>query len=98
MSESSLMHGRMSLLGSLATIAIILTAFGIMLGIVKPSDAMTRVGTILGVVIVLMLAPGILAGVWSAMSLWQRIGLTMLGVGAWQWLRPRRQARKDRKD
>ena len=59
---------------------IILTAFGTMLDIVKPADALKRIGAILGIVIVLMLAPGVLAGVWSAMSLWQQFGIVILGI------------------
>jgi hypothetical protein len=90
------MQGWIALLGVFAMIALILTAFGIMLGIVKPADVPKRVVAIVGIVIALMLAPGILAGVWSAMSLWQQIGLAVLGVGAWQWLRPRPQARNKR--
>ena len=97
MSASNFMHGWVALTGSLATIALILTAFGIMLGIVKPADVLKHVGAILGIVIVLMLIPGVLVSAWSCMSLWQRIGLVAIGIGIWQWRRPRRQTRK-RKD
>jgi hypothetical protein len=79
----------MALAGSLATIVLILTALGLMLGIVKPADVPKRIGAILGIVVALMLAPGILAGVWSAMSLWQRLALCALGLGLWQWRRSR---------
>ena len=75
-------------LGSLAIIALILTAFGIMLGIVKPADAMKRVGAILGVVIMLSLVFDILTGICSAMALWQ-IALAALVLGIWQCRRPR---------
>jgi Zn-dependent protease with chaperone function len=98
MNRSNFMQGWLALTESLATIALILTAFGIMLGIVKPADVPKRVGAILGIVIVLMLIPGILVSAWESLSLWQRIGLAMLGVGAWQWLRPRRQTRNKRSD
>jgi hypothetical protein len=56
-------------IGSFATIAVPLAVLGIMLGIVKPADALRRVGTILGVVMLLMLIPAILMRVWSGMSL-----------------------------
>jgi len=92
------MQGWLTLVGSLAIIALVLTAFGIMLGIVKRADAVNRVGAILGIVIVLVLAPGILAGVWSAMSLWQQISLVAIAVIVWQLRRPRRQPRKRRDD
>jgi hypothetical protein len=83
-----------ALTGLLAIVALILTAFGLMFGIVKPADAIRRVAAILGVVIALMSAPGVLVGVWSAMSLWQRLGLAAIGVGVWQWRRPCRRQRK----
>jgi hypothetical protein len=85
----------LALTGSLAIVALILTAFGLMFGIVKPADAIRRVAAILGVVIALMLAPGILVGVWSAMSLWQRLGLATIGVGVWQCRRPHRRRQKN---
>jgi hypothetical protein len=88
------MHGWVALLGSLATIAIILTAIGLMLGIVKPADVMKHIGAILGIVIGLMVIAGILWSAWSAMSLWQQIALIAIGVVLLQWLRPRRQPRK----
>ena len=93
MSVSNIMHGWVDLLGSLATIALILTAFGLMLGIVKPADAVKHVGAILGIVIALMLVPGALVSAWSSLSLWQRIALAAIGIGVWQWRRPRRQPR-----
>lgn len=91
MNGAKFMQGWMSLTGSAAMFALILTAFGIMLGIVKPADALTRVGTILGVVIVLILIPGFVMSAWSGLSLWQRVGLVAIGIGFSQWLlRPRR--------
>jgi hypothetical protein len=65
MSGSNFMQGWMVLAGSLVLIALILTAFGLMLGIGKPADALKRVGAILGIVIVLMPIPGVLVGAWS---------------------------------
>ena len=94
MNESNFMHWWINLVGSLATIALILTAFGIMLRIVKPDDVLKRIGAILSIVIVLMLIPGILVSAWSALSLWQQIVLIAIGIGAVQLLRPRPQRRK----
>jgi hypothetical protein len=93
MGESNFMQGWVALAGSLAMIALILTAFGLMLGIVKPADAVKHVGAILGIVIALMLVPGALVSAWSSLSLWQRIVLAAIGIGVWQWRRPRRQPR-----
>jgi hypothetical protein len=89
MKGSNFMQGWAALLGSLAIIAIVLTAFGLMLGIVKPADALRRVGAILGVVMLLMVIPVVLVSAWSGMSLWQQIALTAIGIGIWQWRRSR---------
>jgi hypothetical protein len=87
MIASNFVEAWVSLVGSLAMIALILTAFGIMLGIVKPADALRRMGVIIGIVIVLMFIPGVLVDAWSGLSLWQKITLAAIGVGVWLWLR-----------
>jgi hypothetical protein len=94
MNGSNIMQGWVVLTGSIAMIAIILTAFGLMLGIVKPADALRRVAAILGVIMLLIVLPAVLVTIWSGMSLWQRLGLAAIGIGVWQWRRPRRQPRK----
>ncbi len=93
MNGSNLMQGWVALTGSVAMIALILTSFGLMLGIVKPSDALRRVAAILGVVILLLVLPGVLVSTWSSMSLWQRLGLAVFAIGFFLLLRPRRQPR-----
>ena len=98
MNASNFMQGWVALAGSIAMIALILTALGLMLGIVKPADAVRRVGAILGVVMLLMVLPAVLVNIWSGMSLWQRLGMAALGIGVWQWRRPRRQTRKRSKE
>ena len=87
------MHDWVTLMGSLAMGALILTAFGLMLGIVKPADALRRVGAILGAVVLLMVIPVTLVSIWSSMSLWQRLALAAIGIGIWQWTQ-RKQRRK----
>jgi asparagine N-glycosylation enzyme membrane subunit Stt3 len=87
------MHGWMILLGLLAVIALVLMAFGIILGMVKPADAAKHVGAVLGIVIVLMLIPGILASAWSGMSPWQQIALIAIVTGAFSWRMSRRRTR-----
>jgi hypothetical protein len=91
MNGSNFMQWWMALLGSIATIALILTAFGLMLSIVKPADALKRVGAILGIVIVLIFILSVVASVWSGMSLWQQIGLAAIAIAFLKWRRPRRQ-------
>jgi hypothetical protein len=86
----------LALVGLLAISALILTAFGIILGIVKLADAVSRIGAILGVVMIVMLAPALLGRIWSAIPLWQRLSLTAISIGVWLWLRP--QPRKRRTD
>jgi predicted tellurium resistance membrane protein TerC len=92
------MHSWVVLLGSLATIAVILTAFGLMLRIVKPADALNHIGAILGIVIVLMIIPGVLVSAWLGMALWQQIALGVVGIGILQWFRPKRRARHRKGD
>ena len=60
-----------------------------MLSIVKPVDVLKYIGAILGIVIGLMLLPGVLVNLWSGMSLWQRLALAAIGIGVWQWQRSR---------
>jgi hypothetical protein len=98
MNGSNFIHWLVALTGSVATIALILTAFGLMLGIVKPADALRRVAVILGVVMLLMVTPAIIVNVWTAMSLWQRFALAAIGLGFSQLFRPRRKARKRNKE
>jgi len=83
-----------ALTGSVAMIALILTAFGLMLGIVKPSDALRRVAAILGVVMLLLVLPVVLVSIWSGMSLWQRLALAAIVLGVCLLKRPRRESRK----
>jgi hypothetical protein len=86
------MQGWVAFAGSLAMIALILTAFGLMLGIVKPADALRRVAAILGIVMLLMVLPAVLVNLWSGMSLWQWLGLAVIGLVVWQWRRPQRKS------
>jgi hypothetical protein len=94
MTESIFMHGWATIIGSLAAIAIIVTALGVLLGVLKPADALKRIGAYLGIVILLMLIPGALINLWSVMSVWQRVALAAIGVAIWWLLRPRLQARR----
>jgi predicted small integral membrane protein len=94
LSASHFMLAWVALTGALAMIALILTAFGLILGLMKPVDAARHVRAILGTVIVLMYIPSWMMSAWSGLSFWQRIGLVAMGIGVWQVTRPRRKARK----
>jgi hypothetical protein len=52
---ATFMQDWMQLVKSLAAIALILTAFGIMLDFIKPALALRRVAAILGIVVMLLL-------------------------------------------
>ena len=85
MNGSNFMQGWVSLAGSVATIALILTAFGLMLGIVKPADVFEARGRHPRRRYSFVAAPGILASLWSAIPLWQRIAIVVIGIGILRW-------------
>ena len=72
--------------GSLAMVAIIVTALATMVGLVKPADTLKYCGVILGIVIVFVLIVSVLVGLWSGMSCgngssWQRLVFASGGCG-----------------
>jgi len=93
----SLIHGWMNLLGSLAIVATVLAALGLMLGIVKPADAIQLIATIVCIVVALTLLSGILASAWSAMSWWQQVALAAIEIILLAFLCPRRRTRMRKK-
>ncbi|SRR6266568_2906385 len=94
MAEFNLMHEWAQLVGLIAVIGIVVTSFGVMLGIVKPSDSARHIGTILGIVLLFLILPAIVVSAWSALSFWQKMGLAALGTAVGLWRRPRRKERK----
>lgn len=90
------MQGWVALAGSLAMIALILMSFALMLGIVKPADAIRRVGAILGVVLLLLVLPGVIVSIWSGISLWRKIGIAGLAILFLVLARARKTARRHR--
>jgi hypothetical protein len=97
MFAASLLYGIAKLAGSAAAIAIILTAFGLMVGVLKPADALRRVGVIVGIVILLMVLPAIIASTWSDMSVWQKMGLAGIVLGIVALAGPRRRKERSSK-
>lgn len=95
MNGSNFMQCWVALTSAVAMVALILTAFGLMLGIVKPADVFTRVAAIVGVIMLLSLLPAIILGLWSDMSIWRRFGLAAIVFGVCLLLRPRRGSRND---
>jgi hypothetical protein len=94
MNESIFMHGWATIIGALTMIAIIVTATGPLLGVLKLAYALRRIGALLGTVTLLTQILRTFANLWSAMSVWQGIALAAIGTGLWQWRRSRAQPRK----
>ncbi len=70
-----------SLVESVALIAIIVLAFGVIVRAVAPGDVMRRLGMIIGIVILLLMMPVIIASQWNSMSFGQHLGIiAVLGI------------------
>jgi putative exporter of polyketide antibiotics len=68
------------LMASVALVAIIVLAFCVMVNVAKEGNVLRRFGVIMGAMILLVMLPAIITGLWSAMSFGQRLGITALGV------------------
>jgi hypothetical protein len=79
-------HGWAQIVGSLAMIAIIVTALGTMIGLVKPADALKYCGAIAGIAIVLVMLVSVLVSLWLSLSLWQKAIAALAMFTVW-WLR-----------
>lgn len=80
--QSEIMYGWMYLVRTLALLAIVTTAFRLMLDVVKACEAATQLAVIVAVVILLILLPVTCFEAWNALSHWQKIGLVVLGITA----------------
>lgn len=64
-----------------AVIAIVVIAIGLMIGVIDARRAVGRIGAVLGAVVLLLVLPSILLGLWRSLSLWQQLGIiTLLGL------------------
>lgn len=90
--------GWLSILQLLAIVSIVVVAIGLMMGLVKPGDALKHICAILGMVIILMLLPGILIGTWSRLLLWQKLGLAAMVAVLWFSLRSQKRPRDRHRD
>jgi hypothetical protein len=97
MTASSTLHFWFQLMGSVAMLAVILTALGLMMGLVKLADIPRKLGTLLGIVILSTILPGFLISAWARMSMWQQIALAAFGVILLLMLRPPPKTRSKRK-
>ncbi len=87
-----------SFIGSLAIIAIIVTALATMIGLVKAADTLRYLGTIVGIAIVLVLIVSVFVGLWSSMSLWRKVVAAAIVFVLWRLRRERHQLRSKGKD
>ena len=98
MYEPNVVQGCESIVGSLAVIAIIVTALATMVGLVKPADTVKYCGAIVGIAILLILIVSVFVGLWSSMSLWQKVVVAAMVFSLWRLRQERRQPRKKRED
>lgn len=66
------------LVGCAALLAIIMLALCVMVGAVKREDVLRRLGVIVGIVILLIMLPAIIVGLWNAMSFGQHLGIIVI--------------------
>ena len=97
MTASTITQFWFELLGLLAMFAVVLTALGLMIGLVDPADIPRKLGTLLAILIALMILPGILMNAWARMSTWQQIALAAIGVVIVLVLVPTHKTRRKRK-
>jgi len=77
---TNLLRGWDGFVESAALVAIVILAIGVMVRVVKPSDAARHLGAILCIVILLIVLPAIMLSAWYSMSYWQQFGVVLLGV------------------
>jgi glycerol-3-phosphate acyltransferase PlsY len=94
MDGTAVMHGWAQIVGSLATIAIIVTALGTIIGLVKPADALKYCSAIAGIAMVLVMLVSVLVSLWLSLSMWQKAIAGVAVFIVW-WLR--KEGRRPRK-
>ena len=72
---STLMHSWIVLVGNAAVLAIIVIAFCLIVGAIKPGEVLKHVGTLVCVLILLIILPAIIVNSWAAMSILRRLCL-----------------------
>lgn len=61
-----------------ALLGVVINGFGVMLRIIEASEGLRRIGVVAGSALLLTILPPIIVGIWSGLSLWQKVGI--LGV------------------
>lgn len=67
-----------AILEAAAVIAIVVIAIGLMIGVIDARRAVGRIGAVLGAIVLLLVLPSILLGLWRSLSLWQQLGIIAL--------------------
>lgn len=96
MVETNLLRRWDGIVESVAFVAIVILAIGVMVSAIKPSDAAKHLGALLCIVILLIVLPAIIVSAWYSMSLWQHLGISMLGAMVGLSILAARQTRKKR--
>jgi hypothetical protein len=96
MIEFSFMRRWAGIVESAALFAMTVLSFGVMVRIVNSSDVLKYLGAILCVTILLLELPAIMASAWSSMTIWQHLGIVILGIAVGLSLRALRQVRSRR--
>jgi len=78
MIEARLISLWRGLVGSAALLAIIILGLCVMVSAVKFGDVPRRLGVIVSVVILLIMLPAIIVGLWNAMSFGQHLGIIVI--------------------
>jgi hypothetical protein len=66
------------MVASVAIITIVVTAIGMMVGFVELASALKRIALVIGSLVLLLILPPIIMGMWRALSSWQQLGLSAL--------------------
>lgn len=75
---------------STALIILVGSAIGIMIGVIEPARAARRVITVLACIVLLLMLPPILVGLWRSLSFGQQLAIVMfVGLIAYLALRGR---------
>jgi hypothetical protein len=80
--ETRLLSAWDGFMASCALIAIIVLGFCVMVRVVKPGDILRHLGVIVGVVILLIMLPAIIVGLWNGMTFGQhfRISVFLIAI------------------
>ena len=63
---------------SLAVVVIVVAALGMIVGFVELDHAFKRLGLALVCLVLLLILPQIIAGIWHKLSFWQHFGMILL--------------------